>query len=483
MEGTTWPMDGTGQPTETLPLAEPSEAGAVEAETKSPHVINLMLLQQHHLNIMTAQRSSQDGMNQLVKQLSKVMHQNCTLHQQVLELQKAHKKLRQEHTLTLKQLQSAQEANASLEVRIKGEASKHLRPLPTEQDSTQHVANDRHLCNAKLAYSSAGPQAPSSSGLPSNIPCLMSKAALLRSQGQKTQRTQHDTVPLQNNRSPPIAIRAQPTNSAGGRDSSRRGPNTAPLHVSLADPDSPGSSGGEGRVWQQNMSQSVDVHSPFYDRHSVSTSAAVGVKRRAEARLLPRGHNMTSQSPYHANMMFPVKPAEAVYMYVPVPPPFTAPAALDIANNGGKQSDDIMLGPSLPSEGGLALIGEAIEQLECEERMQHSSASDDMQDLASLNVHPINFKGGGSSILNNHAKRYDGSTLNQGAARIYLYGGIAGDLPTRSPRCLISLSERSKAVVKSVVQCSLLHQPLPPAAVPPSSAETTLSTSSCEMDT
>lgn len=80
--------------------------------------MNLILLHRHHQQLVTAQRGLQESLTQLCKQLSMVMQQNCTLHKQLLELQRSHKKLRQEHTLALKQLQCAQDLNQDLEARI-----------------------------------------------------------------------------------------------------------------------------------------------------------------------------------------------------------------------------------------------------------------------------------------------------------------------------------------------------------------------------
>ena len=92
-------------------------AGVNGAATSSPKM-NLILLHRHHQQLVTAQRGLQESLTQLCKQLSMVMQQNCTLHKQLLELQRSHKKLRQEHTLALKQLQCAQDLNQDLEARI-----------------------------------------------------------------------------------------------------------------------------------------------------------------------------------------------------------------------------------------------------------------------------------------------------------------------------------------------------------------------------
>ncbi|GAX86344.1 hypothetical protein CEUSTIGMA_g13756.t1 [Chlamydomonas eustigma] len=483
---------------QSVPSSHATEDGGAEIRT-APPVINLSLLQQHHQDLMTAQSSLQEGMTQLVKKLSTVMQQNCTLHQQLMELQKAHKKLRQEHNLALKQLQSAQDANASLEMRMKAVSSQPSQHILRVLDPVQQAANNGYTWNMKPT-TSFGPIThvtpnPSTStiGAPF-VPSKKPEQPLLNTERFIKKQPQQETAPaLRSYHSPPIAIRPQPTTSSVGQDRSKRGPSSAPLiHGPLTDPDSPGSSGCEGimqHTKQRATSNSEDVQGPFFDGSTVITSAAVGMKRRAEGRSLPNRdlhdpHSMITHVPYqHSNKMFQVKAAEPVYMYVPVRAPVTAPAAL--AHTVANQSVNITQVPSSPSEGGLALIGEAIEQLECEERMQHSSASDDMQDLAALNLQSTTPRGGGSSVFNDQSMQCNFKAIRQGAAGIYLHGRLAGDLAICSPRHVVGLGERSRLFGKSVVNSSMLPKADLLSAFPPSVSDEAnmTSTSNSEMDT
>lgn len=291
--------------------------------------MNLVLLHQHHQQLVTTQRGLQEGMSQVCEQLSTVAQQNCCLHQQLIELKRGHKRLRQEHSLALTQLQCAHELNSALEAQL--HASDRTNPGSVRQQPLTLPSRTRNQDGANTKYYSQM-QPPTISPRPSPIPVLLEAAA--SQEGQP-----HSLM----NR---LSIKTEQIIINPGRGGSLALNTYSKLSLNHT---------GPGLMVIEHPS-----------RIGRAFATEVGTKRSAaqmQAWALPPAPALTLA----AGKVYGPSAAEVQHVDVP----------FGYEGQNSMEGDGRFLEKTAPPlAGGLALFGAAIEQLECEEQQRHGGTTE-----------------------------------------------------------------------------------------------------------